>query len=57
MTGTSNYLVQIVVPDLQAYERFLTDKLTQIPSVTNIQSSFSLKQVVYNTELPLQERI
>lgn len=55
MTGASDYLVRIVVPDLQAYERFLADKLTRIPGVANIQSSFALKQVVYNTELPLQE--
>ncbi len=53
MTGASDYLVRIVVPDLQAYERFLADKLTRIPGVANIQSSFALKQVVYNTELPL----
>ncbi len=57
MTGASDYLVRIVVPDLQAYERFLADKLTRIPGVANIQSSFALKQVVYNTKLPLQERI
>jgi Lrp/AsnC family leucine-responsive transcriptional regulator len=54
MTGSSDYLVRIVVPDLQAYERFLADKLTRIPGVANIQSSFALKQVVYNTELPLE---
>ena len=57
MTGSSDYLVRIVVPDLQSYERFLADNLTRIPGVANIQSSFALKQVVYNTELPLQERI
>jgi Lrp/AsnC family leucine-responsive transcriptional regulator len=56
MTGSSDYLVRIVAPDLQAYERFLADKLTRIPGVANIQSSFALKQVVYNTELPLPER-
>ena len=55
MTGSSDYLVRIVVPDLQSYERFLADKLTRIPGVANIQSSFALKQVVYNTELPLLE--
>lgn len=55
MTGSSDYLVRVVVSDLQAYERFLADKLTRIPGVANIQSSFALKQVVYNTELPLDE--
>ena len=53
MTGTFDYLVCAVVPDLQSYERFLADKLTRIPGAANIQSSFALKQVVYNTELPI----
>lgn len=55
MTGSADYLVRIVVSDLQTYERFLADKLTRIPGVANIQSSFALKQVVYSTELPLDE--
>lgn len=54
MTGTSDYLLRVVMPDLQSYEQFLLDKLTTIPSVANIESSFSLKQVVYRTEMPLK---
>jgi Lrp/AsnC family transcriptional regulator, leucine-responsive regulatory protein len=57
MTGNADYLVRIVVPDLQSYERFLADKLTRIPGVANIQSSFALKQVVYSTALPLDAQI
>jgi DNA-binding Lrp family transcriptional regulator len=53
MTGTSDYLLRIVVSDLEAYERFLKDHLTRIPGVRSIQSSFALKQVVYRTALPL----
>lgn len=54
MTGTSDFLMRVVVPDLQSYERF-TDKLTRIPGIGNIQTSFALKPVVYKTELPLEE--
>jgi Lrp/AsnC family leucine-responsive transcriptional regulator len=53
MTGSADYLVRVVVPDLESYERFLADKLTRIQGIANIQSSFALKQVVYKTELPL----
>jgi DNA-binding Lrp family transcriptional regulator len=53
MTGTSDFLMRVVVPDLQSYERF-TDKLTRIPGISNIQTSFALKPVVYKTELPLE---
>lgn len=53
MTGNSDYLLRIVVPDLESYERFLADTLTRIPGVANIQSGLALKQVIYRTELPL----
>jgi Lrp/AsnC family leucine-responsive transcriptional regulator len=55
MTGTSDYLLRVVVPSLQSYEQFLANKLTRITQVSTIQTSFALKQVVYKTELPLLE--
>jgi Lrp/AsnC family leucine-responsive transcriptional regulator len=36
-----------------ALERFILDRLTKIPGVSNIRSSFALKQVRYKTALPL----
>ena len=53
MTGESDYLLRVVLSDLESYEHFLRDKLTQIPGVSNIRSSFALKQVHYKTELPI----
>ncbi|MSQ69566.1 MAG: Lrp/AsnC family transcriptional regulator [Gammaproteobacteria bacterium] len=55
MTGSSDYLLRVVVPSLEAYERFLVDKLTRVPGIANIQTSFALKPVVSRTELPLGE--
>jgi Lrp/AsnC family leucine-responsive transcriptional regulator len=53
MTGTSDYLLRVVLPDLESYERFLLDKLTKISGIANIQTSFALKPIVQRTELPL----
>ncbi|MBM3502488.1 MAG: Lrp/AsnC family transcriptional regulator [Alphaproteobacteria bacterium] len=53
MTGDADYLLRIVVPDLPAYERFLMDRLTRVPGVASIKSSFALKQVVHRTALPM----
>ncbi|WP_207459663.1 Lrp/AsnC family transcriptional regulator [Azospirillum sp. SYSU D00513] len=53
MTGDSDYLLRVVVPDLATYERFLKEHLTRIPGVAGIRSSFALKQVRYRTALPL----
>lgn len=53
MTGDSDYLLRVVAPDLESYQRFLLDNLTRIPGVASIKSSFALKQVGYRTALPL----
>lgn len=53
MTGDEDYLLRLVVPDIQALERFILNHLTKIPHVSNIRSSFALKQVKYKTALPL----
>ena len=55
MTGTSDYLLRVVMPDLEAYERFLVEKLTKISGIANIQTSFALKPIVQRTGLPLRE--
>lgn len=53
MTGDADYLLRVVVPDLVAYERFLMAHLTRVPGVSSIKSSFALRPVKYQTELPL----
>jgi DNA-binding Lrp family transcriptional regulator len=55
MTGVSDYLLRVVVSDLDAFQRFVTEFLSKIPGVGNIQSSVALKQVKYKTALPLPE--
>lgn len=53
MTGDSDYLIRVAVPDIQALERFILEQLTPIPGIEQIRSSFALKQVLYKTALPL----
>jgi len=55
MTGDADYLLRVVIADLEAYKGFLMDHLTRIPGVANIRSSFALKQVKYRTALPLAD--
>src|ERR1700676_1160030 len=52
MTGSSDYLLRVVVADLEEFQKFVTD-LSKISGVGNIQSSVALKQVKYKTALPL----
>ncbi len=37
MTGDSDYLLRVVVPDLEAYERFVMD-FTKIQGIAQIRS-------------------
>jgi len=53
MTGDSDYLLRVVVPDVTAYESFLKNHLTRIAGVSSIKSSFALNRVKYETALPL----
>ena len=53
MTGDSDYYLRIVVKDLPAYEKFLMEKLTKLPGVASIKSSFALKEIVHRTALPM----
>lgn len=56
MTGDADYLLRVVVSDVQSLERFIVDYLARIPGVASIKSSFALKQVKYKTALPLPVR-
>ncbi|MFP3755137.1 Leucine-responsive regulatory protein [compost metagenome] len=53
MSGDADYLLRVVVPDVDSLERLIIDQITRIPGVASIRSSFALKQVLYSTALPL----
>ncbi len=53
MTGDADYLLRVVLPNLAAYEQFLMQKLTRIPGIASIKSSFALRSVKYRTDLPI----
>ena len=55
VTGqSSDYLLKAVVQYMEYYEKFLLGKLTRIPGVTGVHSSFELRRVVQRTVLPLE---
>ncbi|MEM1189056.1 MAG: Lrp/AsnC family transcriptional regulator [Pseudomonadota bacterium] len=54
VTGqNADYLIQAVVPDMAYYEQFLLGRVTRIPGVTGVHSSFVLRRVIRRTALPL----
>lgn len=53
MTGHRDYLLRVVVEDLSAYEKFLKQKLTLVPGIASIESSFALDQIKYSIAVPV----
>jgi Lrp/AsnC family transcriptional regulator, leucine-responsive regulatory protein len=53
MTGDADYLVRVIVADLQELESFIVKHVSRIEGVANIRSSFALKQIKYRTALPV----
>jgi DNA-binding Lrp family transcriptional regulator len=53
MTGDADYILRIVISDLQSYQRFMLDVLTRIPGVSRIQSSLAIKPVFRRTAPPI----
>lgn len=53
VSGESDFLLQVVLPDLAAYERLLLDTLLRLPGVKDIRSDFAIQTVKREMRLPL----
>jgi len=53
VSGQADFLAEIVVQDLAAYERLLSGKLLTLPMVGDIRSNFALRTIKANAPLPL----
>ena len=53
MTGNRDYLLHVVSSDLKSYEHLVRDRLTTIPGVLSLESSFAFGQVKRTNVLPL----
>jgi Lrp/AsnC family leucine-responsive transcriptional regulator len=49
----ADYQIKVVVQDMDHYQAFLLNKITRIPGVSGVHSSFVMRRVVDNTALPL----
>lgn len=49
----ADYMLKLVVPDMDSYQQLLLNRITRIPGVSGVHSSFVLRRVVDRTELPL----
>ncbi len=54
VTGqAADFLLKVIVRDMQHYEKFLLGQLTKLKGVSGVHSSFVLRRVTSTTELPV----
>lgn len=49
----ADYMLKVVVPDMDDYHHFLLNHITRIQGVSGVHSSFVLRRVLDSTALPL----
>ncbi len=51
--GDADYLLKVAVPDVSAYDTFLSNVIFKLPNIINLRSEFALRTVKQQTSLPL----
>jgi Lrp/AsnC family leucine-responsive transcriptional regulator len=53
VAGLSDFLLEVVVPDLAAYERLLLETIMELPGVTDVRSNIAIRTIKEAGPLPL----
>jgi Lrp/AsnC family leucine-responsive transcriptional regulator len=53
VSGEADYFLEVVVPDLANYQRFLVDKLLNLPIVREVRSNIAIQTLKAGAPLPL----
>jgi Lrp/AsnC family leucine-responsive transcriptional regulator len=53
VSGISDFLAEVVVPDLEAYEKLMTDAILTLPTIVDVRSNFAIRTIKSGAPLPL----
>ena len=53
MAGEWDYLLRVVVSDIDAFDRFYKKMVKQIDGLSDVTSSFAMEEIKYSTSLPI----
>jgi DNA-binding Lrp family transcriptional regulator len=54
VAGEWDYMLRVVVTDLDELRNFHMNKLGKVPGISNVKSNICMKQAKFSTELPLE---
>jgi Lrp/AsnC family leucine-responsive transcriptional regulator len=55
VAGVGDFLLEVVVPDLAAYEHLLLETIMELPGVTDVRSNIAIRTIKQAGPLPLPE--
>ena len=55
MSGEVDYLLRVVVSDINKYDQFYKKLISQI-ELSNVSSTFAMEQIKFTTEIPLEDK-
>ena len=53
ISGEADYLLEVIVPDLEHYQRFLVGRLLNMPIIREVRSNIAIQTVKSGAPLPL----
>lgn len=53
IAGEADYLLAVAVADLEAYQKFFTGRLGEVPGVASMRTLVTMKTIKFTTALPL----
>jgi len=54
IAGEEDYLLKVIIRDIEEYERFLRDKLTRFSGISRIKTYFILNTLKQDTKIPVE---
>jgi len=53
IAGQFDYMLKIIISDMQEYQQVVMEKLAKMDNIANVQSSFVMTEIKKSTELPI----
>ena len=54
VTGSSDYLLKVIVPDIKSYENLIVEKFSKMPEIKSLQSLMILSNTKQSRAIPIE---
>lgn len=55
VTGTADFVLRVLVPDMTAYDRFLNEKIFTLQGIAQVNSNFALREIKNTFTVPVED--